>query len=235
MTVVPLEWLIVGRFEPETIIANIIGAGWAKPFGISGHLWFITMMMMMYIGFIVFSYLRLNKVNWRWWVISLVLMFVGYVALQDKLTTFSKAGPLLFMYCGAIMFAKGNELVAIAKRHKMLIGSAAVVLLFLSIYVYVLGWSNTHKAMAVFSFIIAGMASFLASYSCLNITTENRVTKWLSSISYEIYLVHMPIVPIAGLIFSNPLMHLASGIILTIIFAIILNKISNKIISYVNE
>lgn len=131
------------------------------------------------------------------------------------------------------MFAKGNELVTIAKRHKVFVGCVAVVLFSQSMYVYILGWHDTHKAVAVVSFILAGFASFIAMYSCINITTENRVVKWLSGISYEIYLTHMPIIPISGMVFSNPWMRICLGIVLTIVFAIVLNKVSNKIIRFI--
>lgn len=233
LAVVPIEWWLLGRFEPTIIIANAVGAGWARPFGISGHLWYITMMMMLYVGFIIFSHFRLDKIRWYVWVSVLALFLVGYYALQDKLTTFSKAGPLLFIYFGALMFAKGNELMEFAKKNKSIVLISAIIVLSLSMYVYILGWHDTHKAMAVVSFVLAGFLSFVTMYSYMNITKGNKLMNWLSSISYEVYLVHMPIIPLTGLVAKNPYLHLSIGLVLTIILAVGLNRIVNRIVEFI--
>lgn len=231
LTVIPMEWWLVGRFEPTTIVANAIGLGWAKPFGISGHLWYITMMMILYLCFVFLSRIRLDRIKWYWWAVAFLAIILGYYVLQERLTTFSKAAPLLFMFFGSLMFAKGNTIIEYVKKYKIVVVVLAVLLLSLSLYVFILGWHDTHKAWATASAIISGFLEFLALYVCLNIRKENKAIKCLSGISYEIYLVHLPIIPLAGLMFDNPWIVLFVGNVLSIILAIVLNKISSRILN----
>lgn len=39
--VIGIEYLIYHSFDVKTIVFNIVGLGWAKPFGTGGHLWYI--------------------------------------------------------------------------------------------------------------------------------------------------------------------------------------------------
>lgn len=229
LAVIPLEWWLAGRLEPTTIVANAVGAGWAKPFGISGHLWYITMMMILYVGFIIFSRIRLDRIKWYWWTVVFGVILIGYYVLQGKLTTFSKAAPLMFLFFGCLMFAKVNDIIEYAKKYKVVVVTTTLALLALSMYVFILGWYDTHKAWATASAIISGFWEFLALYVCLNIKKDYRAIKWLAGISYEIYLVHLPIIPLVGLLFDNPWLVLLAGNALTIVLAVGLNKLSGNI------
>lgn len=230
LAVIPLEWIIVGRFDLQTIFMNVVGLGWANPLGISGHLWYITMLMILYLCFITLSYIRLDKVKSSWWVLTFGVLMVVYFFAQDILTTFSKTGPFLFIYFGALMFARGKVITDWARTHKILVIVAAVILVTISQYVYLLGWHDSHKAMAVTSFIVAGFLTFLCLYACLNTTKEINWVKWLSGISYEVYLVHMPIIPLIGLFTDNLWTIVAVDLVLSLILALGLKKISDDII-----
>ena len=226
---IPLEYLFVNRFEPMTIMFNIVGLGWAKPFGISGHLWFVTMLMIIYVSFILLSYCRLDKMRlWGWGVIFLVLT-MSHALLADRLTTFSKASPILFLFFGAIMFCKGEHITIWCRGHKIVTILSSLISLSISIYLYIQGWHYTNKAWAVYSFIVAGFLTFLALFSCLNIKKSNCVISWLSGISYEVYLIHMPISPLAGYITDNVYLKFFLCLAITLVAAVVLNKISSKI------
>lgn len=230
LAVIPIESWLTGRFEPVTIVANVVGFGWARPFCVLGHLWYITMLMLLYSGFIVFSNFRLDIIKWPGWIGALALLLAVTYVMQDYLTTFSKAGPALFLFFGALMFAKGDEVIKKAKRHNKLVVVFAFAMLCVSMYVYLLGWHDSHKALAVTSFIMAGTGSFVAMYSCMNVTKEYKVIAWLAGLSYEIYLVHMPIIPLTAFIADNPFFRLFVGIVFTIILAVALNVLSKKIV-----
>lgn len=137
LAVIPLECFITNRFEFQTILFNVIGLGWAKPFGIAGHLWYITMLMILYFSFIVFSHFRLDKVKPFWWVIVFTLFGVSYLYGQNYLTTFSKAGPLLFIYFGALLFSKGKDIINWAEMHKANIIVIALTTTGISLYIYI--------------------------------------------------------------------------------------------------
>ena len=56
------EYYIVGRFEVMTIAMNAVGLGWAKPFGTAGHLWYITMVLILYASFLLLSTSSLSHI-----------------------------------------------------------------------------------------------------------------------------------------------------------------------------
>ena len=96
---------------------------------------------------------------------------------------------------------------------------------------YQLGWHDSHKAMAIGSFIVAGFLSFLALNSILNISKPNNVISWVAGVSYEIYLVHAPLISICGYFVKDKIIMTPIWIIASLLCAVVLNKISNKIIS----
>lgn len=51
-----------------------MGLGWVHPFGVSGHLWYITMLLIMYIAFVLVSRLRLDKISSHWWLWGIAVL-----------------------------------------------------------------------------------------------------------------------------------------------------------------
>lgn len=232
---IPLEYLLTGRLELQTIAFNVVGLGWVRLFGISGHLWYITMLMMLYLCFVVISYIRLDKIKWCWWMLALVLLLIGYVYGQTYLTTYSKAGPPLFLFTGVLVFAKGNELMTFAKHHRKVLLILALIMMGASLYVYQLGWNESHKAMAIGSAISAGFFVFMALFANLNVTKGDRKLIWLSGISYEIYLVHQPLIEVCNAYISNKCLMLLVWIVVTFLFAILLNKVSSMVCARIKD
>lgn len=224
LLVMPFEYALTGNFNPFTIVMNVVGLGWVRPFGIAGHLWYITMLMFLYICFVGISRIRLDKISGIWWMSAFVVMIVAYVVLQGKLTTYSKAGPPLFMFFSVMMFAKGKEVMEWAKRYKFLVLLLAIAFVSGSQYIYQLGWHDTHKAMAIGSFICAGFLSFLALNSWMNVSKPNKMMTWLAGISYEIYLVHVPLLGICIHYFKSTILWAPIWIVVSVISAIVLNK-----------
>lgn len=228
--VVPIEYITCGRFEPTTIFMNFIGLNWARPFGSAGHLWYITMLMVLYVCFIVMSRFRLDKLSWRWWGIASVVVGILYLFFRDCLTTYSKAGPPLFIFFSSLIFAKGNALLEAAKGYKHWLIVLVVVAVGVSQYVYQLGWHDSHKALAIGSFIIAGFLSFVALYTNIYISKSNNTISWVAGISYEIYLVHAPLIAICHNYIKDKALWTIVWVVLSIATAVLLNKLSNSII-----
>ena len=229
---IPLEYWIKGRFEPVTIGMNVVGLGWAYPFGVSGHLWYITMLILLYISFVGISYLRLDRVKWYWWVLVFAGMTIGYLLGQDHLTTYSKAGPPMFLFVSTLMFCKGKKILEWSANNKWLVSLSVITMVSISQYIYQLGWHDSHKAMAVWSFIVAGFMSFLALYVWLEKCTEEKAlpcVMWFSAISYEIYLVHQPLLEVCNQLFPSRIMMTAVWIVMTLLAVISLSKITNAI------
>lgn len=198
LLVIPIEYVVAHKFVPSTILMNVIGLNWARPFGTAGHLWYITMLMILYVCFVGISRLRLDRIKWYWWLSAFAALVVSYFMLQSKLTTYSKAGPPLFTFFSVLMFARGKDVLEIAKKYRHLILVVTIAMVVVSRYVYQLGWHYSHKALAIGSFICAGFVTFLTLNSYLNVTKQNKAISWIAGISYEIYLVHLPLMAISS-------------------------------------
>lgn len=170
----------MGRFEVMTIAMNAVGLGWAKPFGTAGHLWYITMVLILYASFLLLSKVRADRIDWHWWWIGFVVLALGYYLGQGVLNTYSKAGPPMFLFFSTLIFARGKEVIEMARKHKGGIVASTLIMIGISMYVYMLGWHDSHKSIAIGSFICAGFLTFVSLYSLLNVTHENKFVKWLS-------------------------------------------------------
>ena len=232
LATIPLEYWIKSRFEPMTIGINAVGLGWAHPFGVSGHLWYITMLMLLYISFVGISYIRFDRVKWYWWLLAFVSLTLFYFIFQSYMTTYSKAGPPMFLLVSALMFCKGKKILEWSANNKLLVSLSAIIMVNISQYIYQLGWHDSHKAMAVWSFIVAGFLSFLALSIWLQRYPEGKALScvmWFSAISYEIYLVHQPLLEVCNLLFPNRIMMTIVWLIMTILTAVLLSKLTNVI------
>ena len=229
--VIPFEYLLAGKFALSTIICNVFGLGWVRPFDISGHLWYITMVMMLYVVFIVISRIRLDRINGRCWATAFAFIALAFCLCSNHITTYSKAGPPLYIFLSAMLFAKGDKILQIVKKYKFETLVASIVSLFVSLYVYQLGWHDTHKAMAVGSFILAGFLLFLTLNSFLNIRKECKLMSWLAGISYEVYLVHVPILAICCNNINDIAIWSPIWLGATLLTALAVNKLSNYIVS----
>ena len=177
--VVAMEYLILHSINLKTILFNIVGLGWAKPFGIGGHLWYITLMMFLYLVFVVFSRLRLDKCRLRY-------CLVGYVAL---------------------------------------------------LAVYVLGESH----FATFSSFSAGFCLFVCLLTLVKSSHNSRAVTHLADISYEVYLVHLPLLPFASYALKMIGLENSWGVViipwlvLTYVCAIGVHKTAQRIILDLNK
>lgn len=222
--VVVCEYYIVGRFEVVTIAMNAVGLGWARPFGTAGHLWYITMVLILYVSFLLLSRIRVDRIGWHWWWIGGIVMAVGYYFGQGVLNTYSKIGPPMFLFFSALMFARGKEVIEMARKHKGMIVVSTLIMIAISMYVYMLGWHDSHKSLAISSFICAGFLSFVSLYSLLNVTHENKFVKWLSGISYEVYLVHNPLIAVCAYFIHDKFVWTIVWVLASLACAVILNK-----------
>lgn len=230
LIVLPLEYLLVHRFEPSTIIFNAVGLCWARPFGVAGHLWYITMLMILYVIFCVISRFRLGKIKGVWWIVTFIILIVVYSLFQEQINTYSKAGPPLFIFFSVLMFTKGESVSQISKNNRYIILVLTLVMVAISMFVYQLGWHDTHKSLAIGSFICSGFLSFLTMTSFLDIKRKYPFITRIADISYEIYLVHLPLLALSNHYIGSLIIRTPIWVISTVLCAILLKKTSKQII-----
>ena len=193
-----IEYLIRNTFDLKTILFNIVGLGWAKPLGTSGHLWYITLMMFLYIVFLVFSRMRLDNYKIRYWVIGYTALALLYIFGEKYFSTFSSVAPVITLFLASLLFFKGEKLIRFCCRKSGVVLIVTVLALALSWYLYFLGWHDAHKAIATFSSFSAGFCLFVCLMTFIKSSQSSRFVSHLADISYEVYLVHLPLLPLTS-------------------------------------
>ena len=198
-----VEYLICHAIDVNTIIFNVVGLGWFKPFGVAGHLWFITLMMFLYLVFLVFSRIRQEKLHMWYWLAGYVVLTALYVCGGKYFLTFSAVGPVVTIFFASLLFFKGEELTEYCRRKSMLLVVVTVVAFVLSWWMYLQGWHDTHKALAAFSSFSAGFALFMCLLTIIKVIRCSWIVKHFADISYEVYLVHLPLLPLASYVLKQ--------------------------------
>lgn len=232
LAIIPIEYFWVNSFDVKTIIFNVFGLGWAKPFGAGGHLWYITMMMILYVAFIVFSRFRLDKwPMWIWFAIlgGLVLLYWLY---PSPFMTYSHAGPPLFLWVACLLFYKGTVMIKLVTRHR-------VVSLFISttlavgswlLYVMVPDWHDAYKQWATLTTCLVGFMAFVVLMSIIQPRRESKLIKYLAGISYEYYLVHLPLLPVMASLIHDKWLSIPVWLLASWLSALAIQFISNLIL-----
>lgn len=226
---IPLEWLFNGRLEWDTILINIVGLGWARPFGISGHLWYITMLMILYFAFLGASRVRLDKVRWQWWALTFAALFAAYYAGRHVLTGDSKTLPLMVLFFGTLIFAKCNTLTAFARQWRWLVFMSAIVMIMATQVAFELEWQITCKAMSASVLCVSSFVTFFTIYSNVKVTRESKVVKHMSDLSYEVYLVHNPLLILCVNWIPDRFVSTITWVVLTVVCAKLLHGASDMI------
>lgn len=232
--VILIEYLTRLTFDAKTIIFNVVGLGWFKPFGIGGHLWYLTLMMFLYIVFVVFSRIRLDRLHMGYWLAGYVMLVAIYFGGEKYFLTFSSVAPVITVFFASLLFYKGEELANYCSKWSMALMVITVVSLALSWWMYVQGWHDTHKAIATISSFSAGFALFMSLLTFIRETKESRVIKHFADISYEVYLIHAPLIPLTAFALkqlgcNSPLLMISVWLLLTWLLSIGVHKATEYI------
>lgn len=196
--VILTEWLQGSNLNTETVLMNLLGLGWVRPFTMGGHLWYITLMMFLYVVFIVFSHIRLDRCRLVYWFAGFIILASVYIVGEKYFQSFSVVAPVITVFFTGMLFFKGEVLIERCRQWPFALIIVTVVLLVLSWWMYIQGWHDTHKAIATIFSFSAGFALFISMLSLIGAESDNRAVNKLASISYEVYLVHLPLLPLSG-------------------------------------
>lgn len=161
-------------------------------------MWYITLMMFLYVVFVVFSHIRLDKCRLVYWFAGYIILASVYIVGEKYFQTFSVVAPVITVFFTGMLFYKGDVLIGRCRKWSFALIIVTVVMLVLSWRMYIQGWHDTHKAIATISSFSAGFALFISMLSLIGAESDNRAVNKLASISYEVYLVHLPLLPLSG-------------------------------------
>lgn len=235
--IIAVEYLIKHFVDIKTLLFNIVGLGWAKPFGVAGHLWYITLMMFLYFAFVLFSRIRLDKFRLIYWLLGYVVLLAAYVLGESHFVTFSSVAPITTVFLASLLFFKSGELMEYCRRWAKTVLFVTIFALLLSWWMYVQGWYDTHKAIATFSSFSAGFGLFVCLLTLVKPSHNSRFVTHFADISYEVYLVHVPLLHLLKMIgFENYWgVVIISWLALTYVCAIGVHKTTQRIILDLNK
>lgn len=152
-----------------------------------GHLWFMTMIAICYVGVVIVSRLKLAWGGQSWFVYSLVIL--ASIALMFLLGRRGLPG-YMFMYLSVfiISFIEAENIVRVAKKRRMM--KVVLFMLVVGISLYAVLAYNMPDEITKLICMLAAFSLFGLSMMGLNEAKSNKVVSFVAGISFEIYLVH---------------------------------------------
>lgn len=157
-------------FLPNAGDISVIGVGW-----------FLGVIFVFYIIFPFYCCLLKNKYR-AWGVLAVAYLFTVLCADYFGIRRTNILYDAAYLLCGGLIYLYRSSLAAFSKSHRIIV--ALLVVVFAVVY-YVVG-AYVLTTLCLFSFIL-----IYAMGAGNNGLLSNRVTKYLSSISMEMYLSHM--------------------------------------------
>ena len=183
--------------------------------------WYIWTTIILYIGYyILFKTFKENK--------AIILVFL-YINIYFWICYIFKIGGWwynsIFSFFGGVLFGKYGEKIIQFIKVKYLY-TIIPIAIFLLVYTY--GIKNGN----IFTATIAN-TSFIISFVFISIKLRigNKITKFLGTISYEIYLVHRLVLDILNYRIQNRYIYVVASVIGSIVLAYLFSIIAKKIIN----
>lgn len=227
-----IYWLVDVKFNIKDVLMNFAFLSWFDKQPAIGHLWFITMIMACYTMFVILSKKRYHVNSYIWIIIFILCISANYFAETQKLP----AGySLLYLATSCFLFLNASRFIDFTERISFKV--YIPIFLIINITTIFLFLNDSYSSAATISYLlgcICGISWMIILLKAGPFIKNRGVYIYLSSISYEIYLVHHPLChSINGYsvksITQNPYLAFLIIASLTLIIAILLNAISKKI------
>ena len=229
--VIALEGYVHNPFDTKTIVYNFLGLSWARPFTWAGHLWYITMIVILYFVFLGLSRIRLDKIPVGLWLLSFVGLSAIMMCLPNVFSSVSKVTIPHTAFFAAMVFSVGNKLMDFCNKHKMLIVIIAFGLFIGSWLLDLNGIYLSNKGIATVLNSICGFLFFYAMAAIIKTNGNTRIIGWLSGIRYELYLIHFSAIMFVRVLLPDclSLLFYAASVIMIILSSYLLHMVSERI------
>lgn len=232
---IPLELYAGHELNTQMVFLNFFGLGWFSPLMWNGHLWYITMTLIMYISFLLISRIRFLSELPIWaYVVALVGFSAVIVVLPNMFASvFKTIVPLTLLYA-TMMFTIGDKILELCRKNKKGLLFLTVFLLCTSYYLHC--WQyDLYKGLALFFSALFGLFTFLTIMTFMKLRKQNRAISWLSKRSYEIYLIHPSMMCIALIWMGKSWMDVSVGIVMIVASGYVVNTISSQLYKLTNN
>ena len=161
--------------------------GWFAKLPGLGHLWFVTMIMACYVMFSVLrQYPEKFRKIWLWLLCIPLSIMLEATGLPGYF--------FLIIMCSGLGFIYARDIIRLLGKANALPVVAIAVIINLSV-VYLLKFSTIGSWSLLYYYATAcsGLSLFCALYKLFEKSNHIVTLCWISSLSYEIYLIHHPL------------------------------------------
>lgn len=213
-----------------------------------GTTWFLTLLFMCYLLIPILQYIK-NNIIFNKLKISIILLSLiliqGLLAFYCNITL--DFGHLLSWYIMAFAififgYFTSNIITTKGINKRAVIYSTILMLIFNIVKVvanmYIDGTLIYDNIIALYGNIFLNIWLFIFCYYFITKYSDkfrNKFILYLSSISYSFYLVHDLILSELNKVIANDILFITIGVLASAFFAIVLYKISNKLIMFVEK
>lgn len=228
--IIPLDHSITHSLDIVTLVLNFLGLGWFRPLASAGHLWYITMQCILYVFIYIISSFNTLKINKCFWLVSFAVAFCIYIVFPGVFAPISHSCAPYVLLFSTLIFYEGDSLKSHIGKHPRLI-TIPTMLLTLSMLIVCLV-PQLHGLLTFQQFMFCSWTlGFLYFLLYISMSKDKKISKlilFFSEISYEIYLVHTPILVFLCLFINNEFLLFFLFLIFTVLFAMLLSSFNKK-------
>ncbi len=227
-------YLLIGvEYNIKDLLMNFMFLSWFDKQPGIGHLWFITMIMACYIMFIILSRVQKEIKTYVWAIIFVIGIAACHIAEKLHLP----AGyALLYLSIACYLFENADSFINMSDKISLkyytpifIATNTIVILLFL----YEI--EEKSQTLAYTLGCVCGILWMIFLFRTSKYIKNRKTFIFLSAISYEIYLTHHPLCRNIGgysmkHITQDPYIGLLLIASITVLSAILLNKLSGRIV-----
>ena len=211
----------------KNVILHFSFLPWLNKLTGFGHLWFITMIVICYIGIYTISKLPLAFVKkCKQGGVAILLLTIIPQLVMGKLGLPVSLFTYLFFYLYIFLNAENFLKFLTEKPLKPMFALGGLCIMSIIIALYLLGYTNEYAR--TWLGIISACITFTFLFKLFLNAKSNKFIDFIAAISFEIYLVHHVFCFGKYSLFrvvENPVLGTLSIFALSLILAIILNKI----------
>ncbi|MBD5214421.1 MAG: acyltransferase [Bacteroidales bacterium] len=224
-----LLYLSEGFFSIRKIASHALYLPWFDKIEGYGHLWFMTMIMLCYVGCLVVTRESFRNLSVRVWLIMIVASIpLDYVVSIKGLPGY--IFPYLIGYLFVLRYSR--KILELVRR----IGTVANIVQFISVVtlnyiVFSCYKLDPYSFMSYFMGILQAISVFCFMYNMLRNASGSRIVVFISGISFEVYLVHEFFLGHHSVYryFNEPVLSVIMFVALSVLTGYLLHLISNAL------
>lgn len=176
-------------YSIKQVIMNFCLLGWFSKLPGFGHLWFVTMILFCYFLFVGLSHLKRNVHKWEILISFILTTLCAYITYSQELPGYLF---LILFYCGVLFLHRQSILQWALSIPKWQLTTIVLASNGITLLLFYKDWLYNGNLLMYYITALCGIVLLLWLYRIFSNYTPGPILIYLSSISYELYLVHHP-------------------------------------------